>query len=90
MGKIKNSSNQEKFYSVTVAERVDALRERVHAYRKRMSDIKSPLSKIIVLMQGSIPCQDLRNLRKQSILSDADWLAELTSVPGNQLIGIKY
>ena len=33
---------------------------------------------------------DLKNLRKQSILSDADWLAELSSVSANQLIGIKY
>ncbi|WP_270328964.1 hypothetical protein [Enterococcus malodoratus] len=29
---------------------------------------------------GSIPVTSIKNLRKQSILSDADWLAELTSV----------
>lgn len=39
---------------------------------------------------GQYHSSDLKNLRKQSILSDADWLAELSSVSANQLIGIKY
>ncbi|WP_251868065.1 hypothetical protein [Enterococcus malodoratus] len=42
------------------------------------------------LCRVQISASDLRNLREQSILSDADWLAEPDNLELLQLKGIEY